>query len=134
MAALSNDIYRDKKFNGYKIGVVAGPGTYYHGAFLTYGANGLVKPAGAATEPIAGIYDGREKTIAAGETEVFNIFRESIVLVEVPNAFAVQAKAGKNLQLVNDNDVADHSGANQVFGKVLHVDADTNILTVRMSN
>ena len=134
MAALSSDIYRDKKFNGYKVSVVAGPGTYYHGAFLTYGANGLVKPGGGPTEPVAGIYDGREKTIAAGQSETFDIFRESIVLVEVPNAFALQNKAGKDLQLTNDNDVADHAANNQVFGKVLSVDTTNNVLTVKMDN
>ena len=134
MAALSSDINRDKKFNGYKIPIKAGPGTYYHGAFLTFGANGLAKPGGGPTEPGAGLYDGRETTVAAGQTEIFDLFRESIVLIEVPNAFAIQSKAGKNLQLTNDNDVDDHAGNNQIFGKVLEVDTENNVLTVKMNN
>ena len=138
MAALNSDVERYAQLpdRGYTWNFEATPDTFYKGAFVTAGANGLAKPAGGPTEPVLGVYRHNEKTVSAsstGDDKQVSLIVGSIISVKTTNAIAVQANVGKDLMLSNDNDVALHTGANQKLGRIIRVNADNDVVTVDMS-
>ena len=137
MASLTADVKRYKKTPnmGYKLGTTAGPGTFYEGAFITWDkTSGLAKPAGGPDEPVAGVYEGRQLTVAAGATANITVSRKTVVEVKTTSAMSAQGKVGDKVQLTNDNDIADHAGANEVFGRIVDVDSANNYAYVEMSD
>ena len=106
--------------------------TYFSGAFITAGSNGLAKPAGGPTEEILGVYVGFERTVASDDSDKrIPVMRPDYLDYESATIADTQSNLGKLVKVDNDNDISVRTNnTDKVLGRIVQLNSDTNIVRI----